>query len=53
MRLKERPSLSHSLGGFFDSGSFGFSDFSSPLSRPENIVHQTITNKINNANAEK
>jgi membrane-bound lytic murein transglycosylase A len=50
MRLKERPSLSHSLGGFFDSGSFGFSDFSSPLSRPENMVHQTIASKINNAN---
>jgi membrane-bound lytic murein transglycosylase A len=50
MRLKERPSLFHSLGGFFDSGSFGFSDFSSPLSRPENMVHQTIASKINNAN---
>jgi len=50
MRLKERPSLCHSLGGFFGSGSFGFSDFSSPLSRPENIVHQTIASKINNAN---
>ena len=50
MRLKERQSLFHSLGGFFDSGSFGFSDFSSPLSRPENMVHQTIASKINNAN---
>ncbi|MSP35101.1 MAG: transglycosylase [Limnohabitans sp.] len=50
MRLKERQSLCHSLGGFFGSGSFGFSDFSSPLSRPENIVHQTIASKINNAN---
>ena len=50
MRLKERQFLCHSLGGFFGSGSFGFSDFSSPLSRPENIVHQTIASKINNAN---
>ncbi|MEY4076877.1 MAG: Membrane-bound lytic murein transglycosylase precursor [Pseudomonadota bacterium] len=50
MRLKERRSLCHSLGGLFGSGSFGFSDFSSPLSRPENIVHQTIASKINNAN---
>lgn len=50
MRLKERQSLCHSLGGLFGSGSFGFSDFSSPLSRPENIVHQTIASKINNAN---
>ena len=50
MRLKERRSLCHSLGGLFSSGSFGFSDFSSPLSRPENIVHQTIASKINNAN---
>jgi len=50
MRLKERPSLCHFLGGLFDSASFGFSNFSSPLSRPENIVHQTIASKINNAN---
>ena len=50
MRLKERRSLCHSLGGLFGSGSFGFSDFSSPLSRPENIVHQTIASKISNAN---
>ena len=50
MRLKERQSLSHSFGGFIGSGSFGFSGFNSPLSRPENIVHQTIASKINNAN---
>jgi membrane-bound lytic murein transglycosylase A len=42
--------LCHSLGGAFGSGSFGFSDFSSPLSRPENMVHQTIASNINNAN---
>ena len=51
MRVKDRPSYRHSLGGLFCSGSLGFSDFSSPLSRPANIVHQTITNKINNANS--
>ena len=50
MRLRECPSLCHSLGGLLGSGSFGFSDFSSPLSRPENIVHQTIASKINSAN---
>ena len=50
MRLKERQSLSHSFGGFIGSGSFGFSGFNSPLSRPENIVHHTIASKINNAN---
>ena len=50
MRLKERQSLSHSFGRFIGSGSFGFSGFNSPLSRPENIVHQTIASKINNAN---
>jgi membrane-bound lytic murein transglycosylase A len=38
------------LGGLFGSGSFGFSDFNSPLSRPENMVHQTIASNINNAN---
>ena len=50
MRLKDRPSFCHSLGDAFCSGSFGFSAFSSPLSRPENMVHQTIASKINNAN---
>ncbi len=50
MRLRECLSLCHSLGGLLGSGSFGFSDFSSPLSRPENIVHQTIASKINSAN---
>jgi membrane-bound lytic murein transglycosylase A len=50
MRLKDRPSFFHSLGDAFCSGSFGFSAFSSPLSRPENMVHQTIASKINNAN---
>jgi len=50
MRLKDRVSFLHSLGDAFCSGSFGFSALSSPLSRPENIVHQTIASKINNAN---
>lgn len=50
MRLKDRPSFFHSVGGRFCWRSFGFSDLSSPLSRPENMVHQTIANKTTNAN---
>ena len=50
MRLKDHKSLCHSLGGPLGSGSFGLSDFNSPLSRPENMVHQTIASNINNAN---
>ena len=50
MRLKDHTSLCHSLGGPLGSGSFGLSDFNSPLSRPENMVHQTIASNINNAN---
>lgn len=50
MRLKDRPSFFHSVGGPFCWRSFGFSDLSSPLSRPENMVHQTIANKTTNAN---
>ena len=50
MHLKDKLSLFHSLGGLFGSGSLVSCDFSSPLSRPENIVHQTIASKINNAN---
>ena len=50
MHLKDKLSLFHSLGGLFGSGSLVSCDFSSPLSRPENIVHQTIASKISNAN---
>ena len=50
MHLKDILSLFHSLGALFGSGSLVFSVFSSPLSRPENIVHQTIASKISNAN---
>jgi len=54
MRAVNDSKRIHSFGGFFVSGSAGscFScDFNSPLSRPENMVHQTIASKINNANS--
>ena len=54
MRVLDRPRRIQSLGRFFCSGSAGLgdsSDFNSPLSRPENMVHQTITSKINSANS--
>jgi len=50
MHLKDRQSFFHSLGGPFCWRSSGLSDLSSPLSRPENMVHQTIANKTTNAN---